>query len=94
MYRLLRCGVLSKPETVAEETMKKVMKVIELLNYQPNAAARQLRLSETTTILVVVPDITNTFFKGVERHRIGRHREWIWVLLGDSANNAERGKDT
>lgn len=55
--------VLSKPETVAEETMKKVMKVIELLNYQPNAAARQLRLSETTTILVVVPDITNTFFQ-------------------------------
>ncbi|MDM5340437.1 LacI family DNA-binding transcriptional regulator [Fictibacillus enclensis] len=85
--------VLSKPETVAEETMKKVMKVIELLNYQPNAAARQLRLSETTTILVVVPDITNTFFskvlRGIESVAIENGYQ---VLLGDSANNAERGK--
>lgn len=83
--------VLSKPETVAEETIKKVLEVIEVLNYQPNAAARQLRMSETTTILVVVPDITNTFFskvlKGIESVAIENGYQ---VLLGDVGNDAER----
>lgn len=55
--------VLSKPETVKEETTKKVLKAIKELNYQPNALARQLRRLETKTILVVVPDITNPFFQ-------------------------------
>ncbi|RBW69691.1 LacI family DNA-binding transcriptional regulator [Bacillus taeanensis] len=83
--------VLSKPETVANETIKKVLEVIEDLKYQPNAAARQLRMSETTTILVVVPDITNTFFskvlRGIEAVAI---KSGYQVLLGDAGNSIER----
>lgn len=85
--------VLSKPETVAEKTIKRVLEVIEDLNYQPNAAARQLRMAETTTILVVVPDITNTFFsdvlRGIESVALENGYQ---VLLGDADNNAEREK--
>ncbi|WP_046176738.1 LacI family DNA-binding transcriptional regulator [Domibacillus indicus] len=85
--------VLSKPETVAKETIKKVLAVIEDLNYQPNAAARQLRMSETTTILVVVPDITNTFFSNVLRGiEFVALENGYQVLLGDADNNAEREK--
>lgn len=85
--------VLSKPETVADETIKKVLEVIKNLNYQPNAAARQLRMAETTTILVVVPDITNTFFSNVLRGiEFVAHENGYQVLLGDANNNAEREK--
>ncbi|WP_134698690.1 LacI family DNA-binding transcriptional regulator [Ammoniphilus sp. YIM 78166] len=80
--------VISKPETVAAETIKKVTEVIEELNYQPNAAARQLRMSETKTILVVVPDITNTFFSrvlsGIES--VAMKNEYQ-VLLGNAASH-------
>lgn len=85
--------VLSRPETVAKETIKKVLEVIEDLNYQPNAAARQLRMSETTTILVVVPDITNTFFSDVLRGiEFVALENGYQVLLGDADNSAEREK--
>ncbi|WEG11844.1 LacI family DNA-binding transcriptional regulator [Pullulanibacillus sp. KACC 23026] len=57
--------VLRNPHSVKEETRKKVLRVIEELNYQPNALARQLRTSRAHTILVVVPTITNTVFAQV-----------------------------
>ncbi|QNG61658.1 LacI family DNA-binding transcriptional regulator [Bacillus sp. PAMC26568] len=83
--------VLSKPDTVKEETIKKVLEVIKELNYQPNALARQLRRLETKTILVVVPDITNTFFskvlRGIESVAVASGYQ---VLLVDAANDVER----
>ena len=85
--------VLSKPETVKEETTKKVLRAIKELNYQPNALARQLRRLETKTILVVVPDITNPFFskvlRGIESVAIENGYQ---VLLADTGNHIEREK--
>ncbi|MDI3547556.1 MAG: LacI family transcriptional regulator, repressor for deo operon, udp, cdd, tsx, nupC, and nupG [Halanaerobiales bacterium] len=80
--------VFSSPETVAEETKKKVLKVVEELNYTPNVLARQLRKMETKTIVVVVPDITNTFFSRVLRgiETIARENGYR-VLLGDTEND-------
>jgi len=54
--------VLQNPETVKEQTRKKVLNAIEQLNYQPNLLARQFRRTETKTILVVVPTIMNNVF--------------------------------
>lgn len=83
--------VLSKPGTVTEETTEKVLKAIKELNYQPNALARQLRRLETKTVLVVVPDITNTFFskvlRGIESVAVTNGYQ---VLLGDAGNDIER----
>jgi LacI family transcriptional regulator, repressor for deo operon, udp, cdd, tsx, nupC, and nupG len=80
--------VITNSGTVKRETTEKVMEAIELLNYQPNLLARQLRKSETNTILVVVPDITNTFFskvlRGIETVAIENGYQ---VLLGDAHNN-------
>lgn len=80
--------VFSSPETVAEETKKKVLKVVEELNYTPNVLARQLRKMETKTIVVVVPDITNIFFSRVLRgiETIARENGYR-VLLGDTEND-------
>ncbi|MFC3886560.1 LacI family DNA-binding transcriptional regulator [Bacillus songklensis] len=83
--------VLSKPETVKKETTEKVLKAIKELNYQPNALARQLRRLETKTVLVVVPDITNTFFskvlRGIESVAVANGYQ---VLLVDAGNDVER----
>ncbi|EIJ78118.1 transcriptional repressor, lacI family protein [Bacillus methanolicus PB1] len=86
--------VLSNSGTVSKETTEKVMEAIEKLNYQPNILARQLRKLETKTILVVVPDITNTFFskilRGIEEVAA---KNGYQVLLGDTGNNLEREKE-
>jgi LacI family repressor for deo operon, udp, cdd, tsx, nupC, and nupG len=83
--------VLSNAGNVKKETTEKVLEAIQKLNYQPNMLARQLRKLETKTVLVVVPDITNTFFskvlRGIEQVAIENGYQ---VLLGDTGNDVER----
>jgi LacI family transcriptional regulator len=54
--------VLNNNYPVKKETRVTVEKVIEELNYKPNAMARGLITKKTSTIGVVVPGITNLFF--------------------------------
>ncbi len=62
--------VLNDKDSVNEKTRKKVLKVMEQLNYYPNSSARSLVTKKTHTIGLVVPDITDPFFlqfiKGAE----------------------------
>lgn len=50
--------VLNNPEKVKQETRERVLRVIEELGYRPNAIARGLASRKTTTVGVVVSDIT------------------------------------
>ena len=50
--------VLNNPEKVNEETRKRVLEVIKQLGYRPNAIARGLASRKTTTIGIIVSDIT------------------------------------
>ncbi len=50
--------VLNNPEKVKEETRKRVLKVIDELGYRPNAIARGLASRKTTTVGVLVSDVT------------------------------------
>ena len=54
--------VMNNSGYVKEETRKKVMDIIEELNYVPNAIARSLSTSKSNSIGVIVPDINNPFF--------------------------------
>ena len=54
--------VLNNSGYVKEDTKKKVLKIIKKLNYTPSAIAQSLSKNETSTIGVIVPDITNPFF--------------------------------
>ena len=47
---------------ISDETREKVLAVANRLSYVPNLAARNLRQQKTSTIGVVVPDITDAFF--------------------------------
>ncbi|MCV9884955.1 LacI family DNA-binding transcriptional regulator [Metabacillus halosaccharovorans] len=83
--------VISKPDTVREETINKVLRAIKELNYHPNVLARQLRTSETKTVIVVIPDISNPFFskvlRGIENLASANGYQ---VLLGDALNDSEQ----
>lgn len=50
--------VLNNPEKVKEETRLRVLKVIKELGYRPNVIARGLASRKTTTVGVVISDIT------------------------------------
>ncbi|MBC8831269.1 catabolite control protein A, partial [Escherichia coli] len=48
-------------------TRKKVLDVINQLGYRPNAVARGLASKRTTTVGVIIPDISNVFYAELAR---------------------------
>ena len=59
--------VVNGNKNVKENTRKKVLEVIVRLDYRPNAVARGLASKRTTTVGVVIPDITNTYFAALAK---------------------------
>lgn len=57
--------VLHNKNSVKPATRDAVMATIQQLNYKPNALARQMRTQETKSVIVIVPDISNTFFSEI-----------------------------
>lgn len=54
--------VVNGSKRVAPPTEKRVREAIAMLGYQPNRAARALRLGSSETLGMVTPDLTNPFF--------------------------------
>lgn len=59
--------VVNGNPNVKPATRKKVSEVIERLGYRPNAVARGLASKKTTTVGVIIPDISNIFFAELAR---------------------------
>lgn len=59
--------VVNGNTNVRESTKRKVLAAIDELGYQPNAVARGLASKKTTTIGVVLPDVTNLFYSELAR---------------------------
>lgn len=59
--------VVNNNPNVKPQTRKKVYEAIERLGYRPNAVARGLASKKTTTVGVVIPDISNSNFAEVAR---------------------------
>lgn len=59
--------VVNGNPNVKPTTRKKVVEVIERLGYRPNAVARGLASKKTTTVGVIIPDISNIFFAELAR---------------------------
>src|SRR3954464_6942727 len=53
--------VFTRPDTVAEDTRRRVIAVADELSYAPNPVARSLARGRTGSIGIVVPDIANSF---------------------------------
>jgi LacI family transcriptional regulator len=84
-------NVLNRPDSVKPATVERVNQVIDELGYVPNAAARQLRAGQSTSIALVVLDVANPFFTDVARGVESRAWEsGLSVLLANSDESAER----
>jgi len=83
--------VLNNHPSVSEKTRKKVQKVIEELNYQPNLLGRNLRRSETKMILVLLQNIANPFYskviKGIED--VG-HRNGYYITICNTDSDPDK----
>ncbi|WP_261130861.1 LacI family DNA-binding transcriptional regulator [Bacillus sp. Marseille-Q3570] len=62
--------VLNNNGYASAEIRDRVLSVAKQLNYQPNGIARSLKMDRTSTIGVIIPDISNPYFmrisKGIE----------------------------
>lgn len=58
---------LASSDRVSADTRARVLKAIAQVGYVPNPAARTLRSQKTGMVLVVLPDLANTFFSKILR---------------------------
>src|SRR5215210_5340658 len=58
---------LANPERVSSEAKTRVFDAIAKVGYVPNPAARTLRSQKSNMVLVVLPNLDNTFFSKILR---------------------------
>ncbi|MGH8889492.1 MAG: LacI family DNA-binding transcriptional regulator, partial [Acidothermaceae bacterium] len=79
---------------VSEQTVRRVRAVAQRLGYTPNALAQGLRTARTSTVGVVLPDLTNPLFppivRGIEDVLVTRG----YVALLANTDNDERREIT
>lgn len=59
--------VLNDIDVVNEDTKKKVLAAIKKLGYRPNIVARSLKTQKTSTIGIIIPDISSQFYPEIVR---------------------------
>lgn len=59
--------VLNNVDVVNDDTKKKVLEAISKLGYRPNIIARSLKTQKTSTIGIIIPDISNQFYPEIVR---------------------------
>ena len=83
--------VVNGNPNVKPATRKKVLEVIDRLGYRPNAVARGLASKKTTTVGVIIPDISNIFYAELARgiEDIATMYKYN-IILSNSDQNAEK----
>lgn len=84
--------VLNDSGPVSPERRQRVLEAVRVLNYTPNAAARNLKRGGASTIGLVVPDLANQFFallaQGVER-AASAHDMLVVLCAPETSDQAE-----
>lgn len=81
----------TNPARVSVRTREHVVAVAERLDYRPNPLARALPSGRTSTIALLIPDITNPFFFGLIRGAGRQARAaGLTVVLADTEETPER----
>jgi LacI family transcriptional regulator len=60
-------AVINKKGTVSPKLTQRVLSATEALDYHPDQIARSLKVRQTQTIGMIIPDVTNPFFTDVIR---------------------------
>ena len=94
-YAEVSQGVVSRvvnPGTgpVSPATREKVLAAIDALDYRPHRGARDLRTATTTTIGLVLADVSNEFYSLLADHLVSLARErGLGVLVTTTQEDAE-----
>jgi LacI family transcriptional regulator len=59
--------VINETRYVSDEVRLRVLDAMKALNYRPNALARSLRMGQTHTLALILPDSANPFFADIGR---------------------------
>lgn len=76
---------------VSPPTAERIQEAIDALGYIPNLAARSLRINQTKTFGLIVPDISNPFFSEIVRTigHVSQRMEYALILC-DSGGDGGR----
>src|SRR5690625_5830607 len=87
--------VLNGNPNVKPETRKKVKEVIKRLNYRPNAVARGLASKKTTTVGVIIPDISNLYYSALARGLDDIAEMYNYqTIITNTENDPEKERDS
>lgn len=94
-----KCGVgvstvsraINNHPDISEETRNKIMEVIKESNFVPNKNARNLKLSDTKTIAVLIKGIDNPFFQSMIKvfEEEIQNRRYSFILQRVDSNQDE-----
>ncbi|CAM4291618.1 LacI family DNA-binding transcriptional regulator [Weissella hellenica] len=86
--------VLNNRGYLSDETLKKVHDAMETLNYQPNAAARQLFKRKTGLIGLIFPTVSNPFFGELVNYlEYELYQRDFKVIIGNSLHDINKETD-
>ncbi len=86
--------VVNGNQNVKPETRDKVNAVIKKLNYRPNAVARGLASKKTTTVGVIIPDISNVYYSQLARGLEDIATMYKYhSIISNSDNDTEKAKE-
>lgn len=84
--------VINKSRFVSPQTRQRVLDAIDQLRYRRDGVARSLRRARTSTIGVIISDITNPFFadlvRGIEDRIYGRDEGFNLILCNTDEDEA------
>ena len=83
--------VVNGSRRVSDRLTQRVLEAMEALDYRPNILARSLRLGETKTLGLVIPDNSNLFFAEMARSiEDTGYRNGYSVILCNSDGDVEK----
>lgn len=84
-----------KKYRISKKTEESVKSLAKELNYEPNILARSLRMKQTFTIGMIVPDISNPFFASIVRYvEIESRKAGYSVIVCDSQEDTNLEKES
>jgi LacI family transcriptional regulator len=87
-------NALNRPERVNADTAARVRQVVRDLDYVPHHGAADLRNGRRSSVALVIPDVTNTFYARITRGAVdAAYEHGFSVVLCDSGDDADREQD-
>lgn len=80
-----------KDQSISDATRQRVLAIVEKEGYIPNGIAKSLRMKNTKTIGIIMPDVMNLFFSELARGaEDAAERKGYSVILCNSDNNESK----